>query len=166
MIQKLLRLLFRGTIESIEKQSRIKGQDEERNRRLEDRKYVDTLLLENFIDKPVMCFSNEFSDPVVGFGKKIISITQAEQPMLVIKNYLTGEEVFCFGQLFHYHEELFKQMMTMDRKALLALVYHVTHCDSYVSFSDKETKTKNSMKTYEEIRSELERSGFYKRLGH
>lgn len=79
--------------------------------------------LHTFIDEPVICISNEVQVPVIGFAKRVELITQAQSPVLVIWDYVSGEEKFIMGNTYRYTEQLFNLIFDSDINAIIALLY-------------------------------------------
>lgn len=49
------------------------------------------------LQEPVICFSNEWTNPIIGFGNYIDYITLSKNPVLVINDILTDREFMAMG---------------------------------------------------------------------
>lgn len=95
------------------------ARDEDAERRRE----TEIIVLQGFIGKPVLYFSNEVQAPVVGFGERIEFITRARCPVLIVSDYLKFEETMVMGTVRHYTDQLFHAAFTVDPNTLIALLY-------------------------------------------
>lgn len=111
------------------------------------------------VGKPVIAISNEWDNPVVGFAKEITLVSKANNPYLVIHDYLTDQEVIPLGKVFFYTEQRFEAVMKLDPFELCCLLYTNTFSDrTYV----KEIRQQRD--TREVIIQKLTESGFYERV--
>lgn len=109
------------------------------------------------VGAPVIIVPNEWGNPVVGFGKEIMEI--GSSAVLVVENYLTGEDVVCGGVRMDYSRQKLEALLKLDpyeRWAVLA-VNTVGH-ENY----DKPKSGKAWGK--EQIIDKLESSGFFNRV--
>jgi len=87
--------------------------------------------LQLFVGKPVISISNEWDNPIIGEGLEIIEITKSKNPKLVIRDFLTGDEVFPMGgHIFIYTEQRFNAIMKLDPFELCSLLYSNTFFDN------------------------------------
>lgn len=86
--------------------------------------------LEFYVNKPVIVISNEIDNPVIGFGQRVQLITLAQTPVLIVKDYVSGEERMCLSNPYFYSEQLFHLVMDSDRNALNALLYTNRYTDT------------------------------------
>lgn len=114
--------------------------------------------LESFLGKPVMYFSNEVQPPLVGFGKQLELITQAKQPVLIIEDYLTDQDMMAMGRIRHYTEQLLTAAFTVEPNTLIALLYPVYDA------VEVDKKPLGKQYTLMEARRVLTDRGFYERL--
>lgn len=80
--------------------------------------------LQQHIGNLVICISNEIANPTVAIGESIMSITQGDVPMLVVKDVVTGESKLPFGIVMAYTEQKFDALNSMDPNARIALFYY------------------------------------------
>lgn len=92
----------------------------------------DFVTLKSYVGSAVICLSNEVQVPVIGIGKRIELVTQAMQPILVVQDYVTGQEQFIFGNTYFYTPQLFNMLFNVDTNALIALLYSARYSDSEV----------------------------------
>jgi hypothetical protein len=102
---------------------RLLMQDEILNARIQNKQWQERWEVESFLGKPVIYFSNEVQAPLIGFGERLELITAAKQPVLVIKDYVTNEEMMGMGRVRHYTEQLFFAAFNVDPNTLIALLY-------------------------------------------
>lgn len=98
--------------------SQVLAEQEERRKEIA---YVELSL---HIGKPVICISNEIANPKVGIAKEIVTVTQANVPMLLVEDVVTGESVMPFGVIMAYTEQKFDALNAMDPQARVALLYY------------------------------------------
>lgn len=79
--------------------------------------------MELFLNKLVICVSNEISNVRVGFAKEITYITQSQVPMLVVQDIVSKELVMPFGKVFNYTKQKFDALNSLDPNARLAILY-------------------------------------------
>lgn len=111
------------------------------------------------VGKPVIAISNEWDNPVVGFAKEITLVSKANNPYLVVHDYLTGQEVIPLGKVFFYTEQRFDAVMKLDPFELCSLLY--TN-----SFSDRTfvKDIRQQRDSREDLIQKLTESGFYDRV--
>ena len=136
---------------NIESEFRIK-REEEKNKCKE-------MELEMLIGKPVISISNEWCNPVIGFGKEVIYITKAKIPVLVIKNYLTGEENMSLSDPFYFTEQRFNALAKLDPFEICSIIYK--NSTTYQPF---EKKKSGIFDGYEVIKKTLEKNGFFDKV--
>lgn len=89
----------------------------------EERRRYELAELQTYVGKPVICFSNEVQAPTIGFGERIEFITRARNPVLIVSDYITYEEVMVLGQVRDYTDQLLQAAFTIDPNLLIALLY-------------------------------------------
>ena len=111
------------------------------------------------VGKPVIAISNEWDNPVIGFAKEITLVSKANNPYLVVHDYLTGQEVIPLGKVFFYTEQRFEAVMKLDPFELCSLLY--TN-----SFSDRTfvKDIRQQRDSREDLVQKLTESGFYDRV--
>ncbi len=114
--------------------------------------------LDQFVNKPVICLSNEWKNPIIGYGTRIDFITQAMNPVLCVHNYLDGQEYVVLGSVFHFNEQRFNALFKLNPFELCSFIYGRYMADEFDKAISEERNGK------EEIQELLETNGFYKRL--
>lgn len=84
---------------------------------------IERAALEVLIGKPVIAVGNDWSNPVIGVGIAIQDVSKAKRPHLVIKDYISGEEVMPFGAVMEYNETRFEALMKLTPAEITSLVY-------------------------------------------
>lgn len=124
----------------------------------ERREAIERMELQMMVGKPVIAISNEVQSPVIGFGERVEFITQAKNPVLVVSDYMTFDEMIPMSRIRHYTEQLMEATFTIDRNTLIALLYH--------NYDGVEVHKQPSGPQYtlDEARKLLKARGFYDRL--
>lgn len=157
----ILQKLFVKEITSLQNEAYNKGYDSRMNQTTKDKQESILFEMQEMLGKPVICVSNEWENPVIGFAQEIIYITKENQPMLVIKDYLTMEENMSFGKVFSYTEQRFKALFKLDPFERCSLIY--TNFYSEEEFVKNKIGVSNSL---EEVVETLTKNGFYERLNN
>lgn len=92
------------------------------------------------VGKPVIAVGNDWSNPVIGIGLEVVGISKANKPHLVIKDYVTGEEVMPFGAVMDYNEIRFDAIMKLTPAEITSLVYRYATPNTNVSDEQKEKR--------------------------
>lgn len=165
MLKKLLETFFPDILEGLEKEAFQKGKRQAEKEQRENREFIQVLELEYHLNKPVMAFSNEFEDPVVGITLRVDLITQGRSPVLVVHDYVSNKEVTIMGVVTAYHEEFLEKLLAIDPCVRLALLYRTSYNNPYPSTVEKYNRYGEvTLSTYEEIKEKLSANGFYDRL--
>ena len=145
---------FHNQIELVKYQTEIKAQlsREERNRETR------IIELSMYLDKPVICISNEWDTPIIGFVTQIGSVTKAEDPVLIVRNYLDGQEYLVLGKTFHYTDQRFNALFKLDPFEWCAFIY-----GDYLEEDFNKNKSGKLMDK-EKVIQLLEVNGFFEKL--
>lgn len=84
---------------------------------------IDHVAYEVLVGKPVIAVGNDWSNPVIGIGLFVQGISKANRPHLVIKDYVSGEEVMPFGAVMEYNDTRFEAIMKLTPAEITSLVY-------------------------------------------
>lgn len=95
----------------------------ERKRVADSHILCDKIRLESFLDKIVICVSNEPANVMVGFAKGIEYITNANNPVLLVQDLVTKELVIPMGKVFHYTKQRFDALNSLEPNARISLFY-------------------------------------------
>lgn len=79
--------------------------------------------LDMMIGKPVISISNEWSNPVIGFGKRVEFITKASKPVLIIEDYISGEDILTLSVPFYYSEQRFIALSKLEPFEICSIIY-------------------------------------------
>jgi len=135
------------------------GREQERKQKQADSQTSKYKELENYCHHPVIIFNNEIDNPVIGFGKSIITSSSHSDPLLKVTDYVSGKDVICFGKVYHYNELLLKWYYESDPRLLLSLIYNRQfHSDDDID------QLLSKLHSYEEVLDILEQNGFFERL--
>lgn len=99
------------------------GRQKERDYRNEQKKKCLLNELELMIGKPVISISNEWSNPVIGFGKRVDLITMAKTPVLIIEDYVSGEDILSFSVPFYFSEQRLFALSKLDPFEICSIIY-------------------------------------------
>ena len=117
---------------------------------------IKTIELSQFIGKPVICISNEWADPIIGFGLRVEFITRSKNPILCTHNYLDGREYLIMGAAYHFTEQRFDALFKINRFELCSFIYNHASSEPFEKIKSCHVREK------EEIKQLLEVNGFYK----
>lgn len=121
----------------------------------EENRQIELFSLKEMIGKPIIVVSNEWDDVIVGFATEVRFITQSQQPILVMKNHITGEEMLVSGKVYAYTLQKLNAILKLDPYELCSLIYYP---DVYEDFDKEKTGVRNSS---EEFILKLKQSGFF-----
>ena len=83
-------------------------------REISDNRDIDKLFeMKELLGKKVITISNEWEDMMVGTVVRIDTITQAKQPILVIKDCFSGTEYMSFGQVYVFNVETLNALLKL-----------------------------------------------------
>lgn len=114
---------FSQEINDMVNKAKNDAKNEERNYREEQRKHCQFIELSMMIGKPVISISNEWDNPIVGFGKRIEFITKAETPVLIIEDYVSGEDVLVLSTPFYFSEQRFNALSKLDPFEICSIIF-------------------------------------------
>ena len=112
--------------------------------------------LSRCINAPVIIVPNEWDNPVIGFGASIMEVGSSS--VLVVKNYLSMEEVVCGGVRMDFSLQRLEVALTLDPYQLWAITAH-----NSVGHSDFDKPKSGQRWSREKILSTLTENGFFKR---
>jgi hypothetical protein len=101
-------------------QAAVNAAEQERRER---ENAIDHVAYEVLVGKPVIAVGNDWSNPVIGMGLFVQGISKANRPHLVIKDYVSGEEVMPFGAVMEYNDTRFEAIMKLTPAEITSLVY-------------------------------------------
>ncbi len=120
---------------------------------------VKRIELEMLIGQPVISISNEWKNPIVGVAVRVIEITQSKTPMIVIKDYITGEEFMPMGWVAHFTHQRLSVALKLNPFELASLLY-TNEC-----YDTEFTKNKSGVRDSEEVViQKLQEHGFFEFL--
>lgn len=100
-----------------------KFQKQKEDRETED-KNISLFIIQEQLNKLVICVSNEVQNPIVGYGKEVIFITKANIPQLVVYDIVNNCEVMPFGKVFTYTEQKFHALNSLEANERIAIIYN------------------------------------------
>ncbi len=158
LIWKIVKKLFSSKFQKEFQSFYFEKIEQYRNERIESDRNIRTTELSMFINKPVICISNEWETPVIGFATSIGFISKANDPVLIVHNYLDNQEAMILGSTFYYNTQRFDALFKLDPFELCSFIY-----GRYTEqVFEKEIREK--LLTKEEVKQLLEQNGFYNRL--
>lgn len=144
---------------AIASKAKKEGIQEEREYRANQKSECLYAELELMIGKPVISISNEWSNPIIGFGKEIQFITQAKTPVLIIEDYVSGESKLVLSVPFYFSEQRFNAFSKLDPFELCSIIYKNS------AWMEPFDKVKSGVfEGYDVIREKLVKSGFFERI--
>lgn len=88
-----------------------------------------------FLGVPMIAISNEWDNPVIGFGKRMELFGKSY--ILVIQDYVTNEEKICNGVHLPYNAQRLETILSLDPNQLIGLLYgSYGHQESHKRESD------------------------------
>jgi hypothetical protein len=79
--------------------------------------------LEMKLGKLVIYVSNKMENVKVGVAKSITYITKAKNPILIVEDIITKQEVMVLGIIFDYSEQKFNGLNKLDTNERIAILY-------------------------------------------
>jgi len=160
MLRKIIEKLFPRLVEQIFNEGHTyASQQNDVHRREQYRIDWDTKMAD-FINKPVIVIGNEWSSPLVGtvvgyenFGKP------DQEPLPVIKDALTGQEVISFGIVMIFEKVRLKALIEMGPEVSYGLLSFWNRRHLSPTFTRQE-EDPPALKTYDEYIAELTAVGF------
>jgi hypothetical protein len=131
----------------------------EQKHRAEQERLMEHATCQSMVGKPVISVGNDWSNPVIGIGKEVVEITQANRPRLVILDYLTGQEVMPFGTVMDYDETRFEAIMKLNPFEVSSLVYRYSSAHTVVA-----PDRVHQRESREVILEKLTRHGFFEAI--
>lgn len=133
--------------------------DEINRKKREERRISERFELDMYIGKPVICISNEWTNPVIGFAICVEEITMANNPVLIVHDVLTDEDIMVLGHTYHYTHQRFEALSRLDPFEACSLIYRNSNWDTEF------TKVKSgTFDGYDVIRQKLEEKGFFRKV--
>lgn len=114
---------FSQEINDMVNKAKSDAENEERDYRENQRRHCQFIELEMMIGKPVISISNEWDNPIVGFGKRIEFITQAKTPVLIIEDYVSGQDVLVLSTPFYFSEQRFNALSKLDPFEICSIIF-------------------------------------------
>jgi len=158
MLKKILTWLGLTTIHAANEKLH-EGISQERTRQQEFRDKIELTELQSLVGKPVIGFSNEWENIVVGVVTDLQFISKAQKPIPVVFNYLTGKEQLVICKLMPFTEQRLKALIKLDPYERWCLI-----SPSNKPYRVNDITKKPKLYTEEEIFQILENKGFLKLL--
>lgn len=124
-----------------------------------ERKRLVEVELSLMINKPVIVVGNEWNDPIIGFGLSIEHVSKARTPMLVVRDYLNGDDVLTFGVIRPFTNQLYRAIKKLDPFERWVLISRMQ-----TNFEDFNKPKIGIASTPEELDRKLAASGFFVKL--
>lgn len=82
--------------------------------------------LKSFLNKLVICISNEIENVVVGYAQDITFITQAQKPLLIVYDIIQKKEIVPMGIILNYTEQKFDALNSLDPNQRISIFFNQT----------------------------------------
>lgn len=151
----LVKFFFNEEINAEKSISFRLGVDEQRETSFKRRSEIKRIEIEMMIGKPVIYISNEWNDPIVGFGINTFDI--GTSCVLVIKDYITGKDLTVMSTAHNYSETLLNAVLKFNPFEAGSMIYR-NHDWSY------EHEKYGEYSGEESLREKLKSSGFFEDL--
>lgn len=115
--------------------------------------------LDMFVGKPVICISNEWETPIIGLATRIDFISQAQNPVLCVLNYLDVKEYLVLGKTFFFTTQRFDALFKLSPFELCSFIY-----GRYLQ-EDFDKEKSGELLTKEKVVNLLDVNGFYEQFG-
>lgn len=140
-----------------------KAQREEREYREARKKLYERHELERLVGAPVISVGNNWGDPCIGFGTRVIEITKALNPALIVMDYSNHlgppKEVLSMGIMMGFSEQRLDAILKLDPHERWTLLAR----NSAPNHARYGTKVREHLSTPDELRARLQASGFQAR---
>ncbi len=156
LLFKFFSNIFAAELAAIRAKDISKAEDQFRSNQIERRNQITSIEYEMMVGKPIIGISNEWADPIIGFAVCVDYVTESKNPVLIVKNYLTGKEVMLMGSVYYYSEQRFNALAKLDPFEICSIVYH-NSCGEH----DFEKNKSGVFSGYDAIRQRLVESVFY-----
>lgn len=164
LVSRIIARIFKGEIRWQAHQLFQEYQKQEDDRREESRR----ITAEFSVGTPVICISNEWEDPVIGFVSHIEYITKARNPVPVVMDYLSGQELMVMGAVYDFTRQRLDAFMRLNPYERWSMVQKMgfEHHGKDLSIEDLLEMSMNPKKilTEEEVYDKLIESGFLARV--
>lgn len=117
MLERILNFFGLTTIKDARERYNLgfsTGVSSERDRQINLRQKLELSCLKLMIGKPVICVGNEWEDLVIGIVTDIDFITQAKNPIPIVKDILTGKEFITFAKVMPFTMQRFNALVKLD----------------------------------------------------
>lgn len=151
--------MFTNQIESLISKAKRQGAEEEREYRSKQRQDCTFSELEMMIGKPVIYIPNEWCNPIIGFGKCIDFITKAKTPVLIVEDYITGEDKLILSVPFYFSEQRFNAFAKLDPFELCSIVFKNS---AWMEPFEKEKS--GTFDGYDVLLEKLKKTDFFERI--
>lgn len=129
------------------------------NECLRDRHNAKLLVLSAFVDKPVICITSALENPIIGFAKSVNYIHIDSEPVLIVDDYITGNERWILGKVYEYNHSLLESICKMPKDHLIQLMYD-TFSKEYIN----ELQLVEPILSIREINDLLNTNGFFNKF--
>lgn len=150
---------FPSQVENLRSISFSKGQNTSNNEQISLRKSYQTTELSLFVGQPVIIISNEWENPIIGFGHSIEFITKAQNPVLLVEDALTGDVFMTMGKPFVFTQQRFDAIMKLTPFELGSLLYSNAYFDCTF-----EKAKRGHRDTHEELLQKLKNVQFFEKV--
>lgn len=162
----LFKKLFAKEFSSMESELLQKVTNKVRQTDIESKRCIETIEANMLVSHPVIYFSNEYDNVVVGFVKSVVTVTKADCPMLLVHDYVRNDEVVVHHRwptLQMFSEQVLNSFCAIDRNALLTFLYG-RYRDSSLPEMDYRKKPETGFLTLPQLIGRLQHNGFYEKL--
>lgn len=134
----------------------VKAAEDARRKREND---FDWATLSVLVNKPVIAVGNDWGNPVIGIAQEVIGISKANNPRLVVKDYITGKEIMPFGAVMEYNEVRLEAIFKLTPAEITSLVYR-----NSTPQSKEDSPNKEPRESRESIMQKLNDNGFFEAI--
>lgn len=115
------------------------------------------------VGKPVICFGNQNTNPIIGFCTGKTAITADHVPVPVIANYVNLETSICLGKVFIFTKQRYEAMMLLSGEQRCSL-FGIDALYNFYDLNVKFDEPSEKILTAEELNQRLEENNFWNLL--
>ena len=134
----------------------VKAAEDARRKRENEFDWAELSVL---VNKPVIAVGNDWGNPVIGIAQEVIGISQANNPRLIVKDYITGKEIMPFGAVMAYNDVRLEAIFKLTPAEITSLVYRHSTPQAKEDSPHKEPR-----ESREAIMEKLTANGFFEAI--
>lgn len=119
------------------------------------RKHVEEIQYQGWLGKTIIYTSNEWENPVIGKVVRIVYITKAVKPVLMVADLISGEELMILtNQVYEYSPEMLKAVMLLNPYQR----WNIKSFNSQIDFNKQPPVDRKPLLKYSDVLYKIESS--------